>query len=129
MGDDPRFADNNKRAEHQEEIDGAIAAWADSLPANSALALLDDAGVAAGPIYNVEDIFKDPQYRARGLLQEVTVNGEQLTIPAIVPRLSATPGRTDWPGPGVGSHNTEIFSEVLQLSAEEQTALRESGVI
>ncbi len=129
MADDPRFADNAKRVEHQEEIDGRIAAWAAARPAAATLALLDDAGVAAGPIYNVEDIFNDPQYRARGLLQQVTVDGEPLTIPAIIPRLSETPGTTRWPGPKLGSHNDEVFSEILNLSASEQAALRDDGVI
>lgn len=129
MGDDPRFSDNAKRVEHQEEIDGRIAAWAAARPAVAALDSLDDAGVAAGPIYNVEDIFNDPQYRARGLLQQVTVDGEPLTIPAIIPLLSETPGTTRWPGPKLGSHNDEIFSEILNLSASEQAALRDDGVI
>lgn len=129
MGVDPRFADNNKRVEHQDEIDGTIATWVGALSAASALELLDDAGVAAGPIYSVADIFRDPQYKARGLLQEVTVNGEPLTIPAIVPRLSDTPGRTDWPGPSIGAHNKEIFSTVLGLSDDEQSQLADNGVI
>jgi crotonobetainyl-CoA:carnitine CoA-transferase CaiB-like acyl-CoA transferase len=129
MGEDERFSDNNKRVIHQTEIDDRIAEWAASHDAATTLAMLDDAGVAAGPIYSVEDIFTDPQYRARGLLQEVTVDGQPLTIPAIVPLLSETPGTTNWPGPKVGSHNDEIFSKILHLSNEEQSALREAGVI
>ena len=129
MGDDPRFADNSMRVDHQDEIDGRIAKWAASMPAADILDRLDDAGVAAGPIYSVEDIFNDPQYAARGLLQEVIVDGEPLTIPAIVPRLSETPGKTLWPGPAVGSHNEEIYTDVLNLAPEEQAALRDEGVI
>jgi len=129
MAADARFTDNNKRVEHQDEIDGKIAAWAASLSAATALSELDAAGVAAGPIYSVKDIFEDPQYAARGLLQQVTVDGEPLTIPAIVPHLSETPGATQWPGPRVGSHNDEVFSAVLNLSADEQSALRADVVI
>ena len=129
MAADARFTDNNKRVEHQDEIDGKIAAWAASLSAATALSELDAAGVAAGPIYSVKDIFEDPQYAARGLLQQVIVDGEPLTIPAIVPHLSETPGATQWPGPRVGSHNDEVFSAVLNLSADEQSALRADGVI
>ena len=129
IGDDPKYSTNDNRVEHQDEIDGRIAAWAGSVPAAEALARLEDAGVAAGPIYSVEDIFNDPQYEARGLLQRVTVNGEPLTIPALVPRLSETPGSTDWPGPAVGSHNDEVFSQILRLSEDEQSELRENGVI
>ena len=129
MGDDPRLADNNKRVQHQDEIDGKIAHWVSSEASATILQQLDDAGVAAGPIYSVADIFTDPQYAARGLLQTVTVDGEPLTIPAIVPHLSETPGATVWPGPRLGSHNDEIFSELLNLSNEQQAELRASGVI
>lgn len=129
MATDTRFTDNNKRVDHQEEIDGKIAAWAASTPAAAALSALDANGVAAGPIYSVKDIFEDPQYAARGLLQQVTVDGEPLTIPAIIPHLSQTPGRTQWPGPRVGSHNDEIFSDLLNLSDDEQSELRDIGII
>ena len=51
-----------------------------------------------------EMIFKD----GLSLFEEVDVDGAPLKIPAIVPRLSETPGRTDWPGPALGAHNDEI---------------------
>ena len=117
------------RAKRQEEIDQKIGEWTKSIDSTEALRRLDSAGVAAGPIYSVADMFEDPQYEARELLQTVTINGESLKIPAIVPRLVDTPGKTEWPGPSVGSHNTEIFSEVLNLSDDEQTQLQQQGVI
>ena len=129
MADDPRFADNAGRWEHKEELDGTIERWTRSLPSSDALASLDEAGVAAGPIYDAKDMFGDPQFRARGLFQEVTVDGEPLTIPAIVPLLSRTPGQTDWPGPGVGTSNDAVFSEVLGLRPDEIAELKAEGVI
>ena len=44
-------------------------------------------------------MFNDPQYQARELLESVTVDGEPLVIPAIVPRLPETPGSTRLTGP------------------------------
>ena len=129
MGDDPKYQGNANRVEHQEEIDAKVAAWTKTLSSSEALGILDDAGVAAGPIFSVADMFEDPQYKARGLLQEVTINGEPLHIPAILPRLAETPGETEWPGPAVGSHNAEIFGEILGLSEEETNSLSEAGVI
>jgi crotonobetainyl-CoA:carnitine CoA-transferase CaiB-like acyl-CoA transferase len=52
-----------------------------------------------------------------------------LKIPAIMPRLGATPGRTDWPGLAVGSHNDEILGGLLRLDADELERLRAAGVI
>jgi crotonobetainyl-CoA:carnitine CoA-transferase CaiB-like acyl-CoA transferase len=72
---------------------------------------------------------RDPHFQARGLFQEVTVNGKPLKIPAIPPRLSATPGGTDWPGPEVGAHNREILGGLLGLADAELEALHSAGVI
>jgi crotonobetainyl-CoA:carnitine CoA-transferase CaiB-like acyl-CoA transferase len=57
------------------------------------------------------------------------VNGKPLTIPAMVPLLSATPGRTEWPGPATGAHNEEILGKLLGYSGAEIAKLRETGVI
>ena len=129
MADDPRFADNAGRYEHAKELDTMIEGWTRSLVSTEALALLDEAGVAAGPIYDAKDMFNDPQFRARGLFQEVTVDGEPLNIPAIVPLLSRTPGKTDWPGPAVGTSNDAVFGDVLGLAPDEINVLRSEGVI
>ncbi|MEX2480431.1 MAG: CaiB/BaiF CoA-transferase family protein [Gammaproteobacteria bacterium] len=129
MASDPRLADNAGRVRHQDEVDGAVQAWTSSLPSAAALAALDEAGVAAGPIYDARDMFEDPQFRARGLFEEVTIDGEPLSIPAIVPLLSRTPGRTDFPGPALGSHNEEIYGELLGLDAAAVAELRAEGII
>ncbi len=129
MAGDPRLADNAGRVRHQEEVDGAVESWTRSLPSAQALAVLDEAGVAAGPIYDARDMFNDPQFRARGLFEEVTIDGKPLHIPAIVPLLSRTPGRTDFPGAAVGTANERVFGELLGLSSDELAALRSDGVI
>ncbi|MGE3847447.1 MAG: CaiB/BaiF CoA transferase family protein [Gammaproteobacteria bacterium] len=130
MGDDPRFQDNAGRVRHQEEVDGAVAAWAAGLDAAAALAILDEAGVAAGPIYDARDMYEDPHYRARGLFQEVTIDGKPLDLPAIIPHLVRTPGRTDWPGAGeLGGWNDEIYGELLGLDAAARADLKAAGII
>jgi crotonobetainyl-CoA:carnitine CoA-transferase CaiB-like acyl-CoA transferase len=129
MAADVRFADNAGRVEHEEEIDAAITEWTRSLDSATALATLDEARVPSGPIFSVEDMMSNPHFIARGLFEEVDVNGKPLKIPAMVPKLSDTPGRTDWPGPEIGEFNDEIYRELLGLSAEELASLREQGVI
>jgi crotonobetainyl-CoA:carnitine CoA-transferase CaiB-like acyl-CoA transferase len=74
-------------------------------------------------------MLRDPHFQARDLFQEVTINGKPLKIPAISPRLSATPGGTDWPGPEIGTHNQEILGGLLGLEDAELEALRSAGVI
>ncbi|MEM7049232.1 MAG: CaiB/BaiF CoA-transferase family protein [Acidobacteriota bacterium] len=129
LANDPRLASNDGRVAHQEEVDGALAAWTSTLPSAEVLAILEEAVVPAGPIYSVEDMMVDEQYRARGLFEEVEAGGKPLKIPAILPKLSATPGRTDWPGPPLGAHNHEVLSQVAGYSAEEIAQLEGEGVL
>ncbi|MFC1795710.1 CaiB/BaiF CoA transferase family protein [Pseudomonadota bacterium] len=129
MADDPRLADNAGRVEHEAEIDAVIAQWTGSLDSATALQLLEEARVPSGPIYSVEDMMADEHYQARGLFEEVDVGGSKLKIPALVPKLSETPGRTDWAGPEVGSFNQEVYGELLGLSAVEMADLEQRGVI
>jgi crotonobetainyl-CoA:carnitine CoA-transferase CaiB-like acyl-CoA transferase len=129
MAQDPKYRENMNRVEHQAELDGLIAQWTGSLDMAEVLAQLEKGGVAAGPIYSVADMFNDPQYHARGLFETVTIDGEPLKIPAIVPRLGATPGRTDWPGEPLGAHNDEIYRELLGMSEDAVAALKQGGVI
>lgn len=129
MAEDSRFADNAGRVEHEAELDEAILQWTRSLTADQVLEQLEEAEVPSGPIYSVADMFKDAHFHARGLFETVDVNGRPLTIPAIVPKLSETPGQTIWAGPEVGSHNDEIYGQLLGMSTAEMAALKEEGTI
>lgn len=129
MAADPRFAHNAGRVEHEREIDAAITAWTESLDSATALALLDAARVPSGPILSVADMVVNPHFIARGLFEEVEVNGKPLKIPAMVPKFSDTPGRTDWPGPEVGAFNEQVYGELLGLSAAELADLEGKGVV
>ena len=129
MGHDPRLVNNAGRVKHEPEIDAAIEEWTGSIPSGQALALLEKARVPSGPIYSVADMVCDPHFIARGLFEEVDVNGKPLKIPAMVPKFSETPGRTDWAGPEVGAFNSEIYGGMLGLSAGEIESLAKDGVI
>jgi crotonobetainyl-CoA:carnitine CoA-transferase CaiB-like acyl-CoA transferase len=53
------------------------------------------------------------------LFETVEIDGEPLKIPAIMPRLSDSPGGTEWPGGDVGAHTHEVLSELLGMSDDE----------
>ena len=129
LADDPRLADNAGRVAHQDEVDGAIARWTRTLDADRVLAILDGAGVPAGPIYSVADMVEDPQYNARGLFETVEAGGEPLKIPAITPKLDRTPGATLWPGPELGAHNREVYVGALGLDEADLRSLEEDGIV
>ena len=129
MANDPRMANNAGRVRHELEIDNALAAWCMGKDADEILQLLEQARVPGGPIYNVQDMFADPHFNARELFEQVEINGRPLKIPAILPKLSATPGRTDWPGGEIGSHTQEVLLSVLNLSQAKIDELKTAGVI
>ena len=129
MATDPRMANNAGRVTHEKIIDQALADWCARHDSEDILALLEQARVPGGPIYNVEDMVADPHFNARGLFEQVEINGKPLKIPAILPKLERTPGRTDWPGAAVGSHTDHVLRDLLQLEEDDVQALRAAGII
>ncbi len=129
MAENPAMADNAGRVKHEREIDAALAAWCAAHSSVHIINTLEEARVPVGPIYSVEDMLADPHYQARGMFEQVEIDGEPLKIPAIVPKLSETPGGTDWPGGDVGSHTDEVLGDLLSLSEEEIATLRAEGVV
>ena len=129
MAKDPAMANNAGRVEHEEAIDAALDSWCRSLPSDEILAILEEARVPSGPIYSVADMMQDPHFQARGLFQQVEINGKPLKVPAITPRLADTPGETRWPGGEVGSHNHAVLRDELGLSDAEFADLQAQGII
>lgn len=129
MAEDPRLATNQGRVEHELEIDTVLSQWCAAHDSAYLLKLLDQARVPAGPIYNVEDMLKDEHFNARGLFETVEIDGQPLKIPAIVPKLSRTPGATRWPGVELGHDNREVLEGLLGLDEQQMEELRSKAVI
>lgn len=129
MACDPALSSNAGRVGHEVKIDQALSSWCAENDSVSILAILDENAVPGGPIYNVEDMVNDEHFKARGLFESVEINGEALKIPAILPKLSNTPGATRWAGPALGSHTHDVLGSLLGLSGEKLTQLAQEGVI
>ncbi len=129
MAENPAMANNAGRIVHEEDIDAALSDWCQQHTAAEVIEQLEAERVPVGPIYSVADMLADPHYQARGMFEQVEINGKPLKIPAILPRLEKTPGRTEWPGGDIGSHNEEILQGVLSLSDAELADLRDAGVV
>lgn len=128
---DPRYATNESRVRHRATLEADVAAWFAAQERDTAVRLLDEAGVPVSPVMTVADIVADPQYQARGNLVEVEhpLLG-RLTMPGIVPALSRTPGRVRHAGAAtLGAYNAEVYGELLGLSEEELARLATDGVI
>lgn len=55
--------------------------------------------------------------------------GAEVTLPAMLPVLSHTPGATRWAGPDLGHHTEQILSQELKMSVKDIEALREAKAI
>ena len=110
LATDPGLGDNAQRAARVDELDAAITAWTVQRKVAEVVATLQAVSVPAGRIYTVADIATDPHFLARGMIQTVTsAEGLTLTVPGIVPKLSATPGAIRSPAPTLGQHQAQVL--------------------
>jgi len=119
------------RLQRRAELDAVVQAWVGGSDARDVLARLDAAEVPCGPVASARDLFEDPHVRARGNIVELpNPLGGLLAMAGVVPRLTASPGRVEHPGPvAVGAHNEEIYCGRLGLSRDELRALAARGVV
>ncbi len=129
LADDPQLSSNAGRDARAAEIYAVIDAWVAGNDAEAVLRVASVAQVPASPIYSAADMFKDPQFLARQMLEKTQLpDGKDFHVPGIVPKLSLTPGETRWIGPGLGEHTDRVLG-CLGYAAEEIVRLRDEGVI
>ncbi|MEZ5609846.1 MAG: CaiB/BaiF CoA-transferase family protein [Rhodocyclaceae bacterium] len=129
LADDPLLADNAGRDARAAEIYGVIDDWVGRHDGQFVLDTLKAADVPVSNIYSVADMFTDPQYLARQMIERVRLpDGASLAIPAVIPRLTATPGATAWVGPTLGEHTDSTLTR-LGFDEDAIRRLREAGVV
>jgi formyl-CoA transferase len=129
MANDPELSRNDGRVPRTQEIDDAIQSWCATQTIQSALDILQQADVPVGKIYSVRDMMSDPQFLARQMFeQHQFADGTPVKLPAITPKLSATPGETKWLGPTLGEHTDQVLRD-LGLDDSAIAALRRDGVV
>jgi crotonobetainyl-CoA:carnitine CoA-transferase CaiB-like acyl-CoA transferase len=113
VAQDPRFARNEARLRHAAELAPLISQTLASRTMAQCQALLDDAGVPAGPINNVQQVFADPHVVERGMVLELgEAGGKPARTIASPIRLSRTPPTYKRPPPRLGEHGDEILREL-----------------
>jgi len=124
------FVSNEGRAKKAEWIDKQIEEWTKKRSSDEVLKILDLHQIPSGPIYNVEDMFKDAHFKAREMLPSINIDEkEELKMPGIVPKFSKTPGKIRWAGAKLGAHNSEIYKGVLNMSDAELKKLKKNSII
>ncbi|KPF80632.1 CaiB/BaiF CoA-transferase family protein [Novosphingobium sp. AAP93] len=103
-----------KREARRAEVDAFVSHWTSGMTRDEVLAACEAGQVPCGPVYGIDEIFEDPQYAARGNL--VCIEDEragELTLPAVCPRLSATPGAIRWAGRALGADSAAVLADWL----------------
>jgi crotonobetainyl-CoA:carnitine CoA-transferase CaiB-like acyl-CoA transferase len=131
---EPRFATNLERLGHHEEMKARVEAALAGAPTRDWVSRFEAASIAAGPIYELDEVFEDPQVRHLGLVAEIEqptyeVHGGRARMLAFPFGASATPASIRRPAPRLGEHTAEVLREVLGLDADELGRLAGTGAI
>lgn len=111
--DDPRFANNEARVQHRDEIRAEIQSRLIGQTTEVWLARLNDAGVPAGPVLDVISALNDPQIQYRNMVLEASgQKGENIPILGFPIKQSVDAPELRCPAPELGEHNDEVFCQL-----------------
>ncbi|MEQ1580347.1 MAG: CaiB/BaiF CoA-transferase family protein [Steroidobacteraceae bacterium] len=127
---DERFATNPARVRHRDELIALIRAVTSTRTTAAWLERMEEAKVPCGPVNTLDQVFADPQVRARGLRIEMT-HPAASAVPLVANpiRLSESPVSYRLPPPTLGQHTDEVLRDWLGLGASAIAELRQRQVI
>ena len=125
------YGEQKTRLENRHDVNEIVRDWCGSLTREEILQRCFATGAPAGPLNNIADIFGDRQFHARRNLVAIDEQdlGETIVVPAVIPRLSETPGKIRHLGPKLGQHTEEILEGLLGMGKEEISGLKKKRVI
>jgi crotonobetainyl-CoA:carnitine CoA-transferase CaiB-like acyl-CoA transferase len=127
---DLKIHDGAVTAERGQSLRQAIDGWAGTLTPFQAAHKLQAVGVAAGPVQNSEDLWRDIQFRSRASFVELYhPDVGTVEYPGSPARLSGTPGRVTCRGPRLGEHTGSVLREWLGKEVGEVASLMKSGAV
>ncbi len=130
LASDPRYAKSAQRIDRADELEALLADWIKRHDFADVERRMVGANVPFGGINTAADIAADPHYAAReNIVRVPDAELGEVTMPAVAPKLTATPGKISHAGPDLGAHTDDILGGILGKSAEELEKLRADGVI
>jgi crotonobetainyl-CoA:carnitine CoA-transferase CaiB-like acyl-CoA transferase len=129
---DNRFATNAERLRHRDELTPLLAELIKAKPVKHWVDGLTEVNVPASPINAVDQVFADPQVRARDMTIEMPhplAGDNPVPLVASPIRMSRSPVSYRHPPPTLGQHTEQVLRELLGMETEELAGLRARGVI
>jgi crotonobetainyl-CoA:carnitine CoA-transferase CaiB-like acyl-CoA transferase len=130
LADEPWFSSARERVAHVDELDGAVQNWIEGRDLDAVVEAFEEVGAALFPVYDVAQLFADPQVQARDAV--TTVDDEDLgplRMQNVWFRLSGTPGGIRFAGRRLGQDTDAVLTERLGYTPEQVAALRKDGVV
>lgn len=129
LAHDPRYRTNEKRVVNRTELVPKLAAILAPFRRDDLIALLDKAGVPAGPINTVAQVFADPQVVHRHMRIDLPI-GDGRTVPSVRSPIlmSESPLAYDRASPRLGEHTDAVLGG-LGYAASAIARLREAKVV
>ncbi len=109
----PDYADGAARSKNRDALNAEINAIIRTMDSQTWVNLLNEAGVPCGPIYNIDEVFADPQIEHLGAVESVYSpdRDEEIELLAQAIKLSRTPSKLEAGPPTRGQHTEEILQE------------------
>src|ERR1700693_2318566 len=119
LGDDSRFANNAERMRNLPALRAKLTPLFKARSPAEWLRRLEEAGVPAGPVLDVNQMHADPQALARGMIVETThPTAGQVTAIGLPIKFSETPGGVRRAAPVFGQHTREVLRDHGYSDAE-----------
>ncbi len=124
-----KFSSIIKRLKNIDELDEEIRKWTLQHTVEEILNLLHKNHIPCAPVYDLDQVNKDPQLKDRGMFQEISHERiGRIRVPGIIIKLSESPGEIIRPAPKLGEHNDQILKE-LGYTINEIKEFKNNGII
>ena len=130
LGSDERFATNSNRIRHRAALIPLLEPLVKLRTRDEWVNALEAAGVPCGPINNIDQVFENPQVKARGIKVDIP-HPLAGSVPQVASpmRFSETPIEYHTAPPTLGQHNDYVLRELLGMHADEIKRLQRSNII
>lgn len=129
LAKNPSMQSDELRSEHEAYLRECIEQWASTQSIEQVVQALDEAGIPAAPIWNIEQALQSEHVQQRQLLHAVPhPDLPDLLLPTQPVRFQS-PTPVPQPAPALGQDTDHLLQQLLHCSAEQLHALRATGAL